>query len=62
MLRFLIKKLVKYKINLKEITSSLGNGTSFLSSISLTHPQGSGDGGAGMMAGGDAGGGGGGGE
>ena len=50
------------KINLKEITSSLGNGTSFLSSISLTHPQGSGDGGAGMMAGGDTGGGGGGGE
>ncbi len=50
------------KINLKDITSSLGNGTSFLSSISLTHPKDAGDGGAGMMAGGDAGGGGGGGE
>jgi hypothetical protein len=45
------------KINLKEISASLGNGTSFMSSISLTHPQPGGDGSAAMMAG-DAGGGG----
>ena len=27
------------KLNLKELTASLGNGVSFMSSISLTHPQ-----------------------
>ena len=27
------------KLNLKELTASLGNGVSFMSSIYLTHPQ-----------------------
>ena len=34
------------KLNLKEITSALGNGVTFMSSIYLTHPQPSADGGA----------------
>tara|TARA_B100000131_G_scaffold139716_1_gene135997 strand:- start:624 stop:1244 length:621 start_codon:yes stop_codon:yes gene_type:complete len=44
------------KLNLKEITAALGNGISFMSLISLTHPQ-EGDGGAGATAagGGDGG-------
>ena len=45
------------KLNLKEITTALGNGVSFMSLISLTHPQANGDAG---VYGGDAGGGGGG--
>tara|TARA_Y100000768_G_scaffold8266_1_gene5725 strand:- start:3976 stop:4644 length:669 start_codon:yes stop_codon:yes gene_type:complete len=44
------------KLNLKEITTTLGNGVSFMSSIYLTHPQYT-DGGA--YGGGDGGGGGG---
>ena len=43
------------KINLKEISATLGNGVSFMSSIYLNHPQSS-DGG---VYGGDGGGGGG---
>ena len=50
---------LREKINLKEITSSLGNGTHFLSSISLTHYQGD-PGQATVMGGGDGGAGGGG--
>jgi len=46
---------ISKKLNLKEITTSLGNGISFMSLISLTHPQAT-DGG---VYGGDAGGGGG---
>ena len=34
------------KLNLKAITSALGNGVTFMSSIYLTHPQPSADGGA----------------
>ena len=44
------------KLNLKEITAALGDGTAFMSSIYLTHPNPSSDG---TVAGGDAGGGGG---
>ena len=40
------------KLNLKEITSALGNGVTFMSSIYLTHPQPSADGGAGGAGGG----------
>ena len=46
---------ISKKLNLKEITASLGNGISFMSLISLTHPQAT-DGG---VYGGDGGGGGG---
>ena len=46
---------ISKKLNLKEITAALGNGISFMSLISLTHPQAS-DGG---VYGGDSGGGGG---
>ena len=46
---------ISKKLNLKEITAALGNGISFMSLISLTHPQAT-DGG---VYGGDAGGGGG---
>lgn len=46
------------KLNLKEITTALGNGVSFMSSIYLTHPQPYVDGG-GASGGGDGGGGGG---
>jgi len=49
---------IRKKINLKELSASLGNGTSFMSSISLTHPQPGGDGGVAAM-GSDGGGGGG---
>ena len=42
--------------SLKEITAALGDGTAFMSSIYLTHPNPSSDG---TVAGGDAGGGGG---
>ena len=48
---------ISESINLKEISASLGNGTSYLSSISLAYPQ-SGDSGMVMTGGGDAGGGG----
>ena len=40
------------KLNLKEITSALGNGVTFMSLIYLTHPQPSADGGAGGAGGG----------
>ena len=33
-----MKELVE-KLNLKELTASLGNGVSFMSSIYLSHPQ-----------------------
>ena len=45
------------KLNLKELTATLGNGVSFMSSIYLTHPNPYADGG---VYGGDGGGGGGG--
>ena len=45
-------------LNLKEISATLGNGTSYLSSISLAYPQQYGDSGFMMTGGGDAGGGG----
>tara|TARA_B100001758_G_C18290630_1_gene546819 strand:+ start:35 stop:418 length:384 start_codon:yes stop_codon:yes gene_type:complete len=48
---------ISNKLNLKEITTALGNGVSFMSLISLTHPQANGDAG---VYGGDAGGSGGG--
>ena len=44
------------KLNLKEITAALGDGTAFMSSIYLTHPNPYADG---TVAGGDGGGGGG---
>ena len=44
------------KLNLKEITAALGDGTAFMSSIYLTHPSPYADG---TVTGGDGGGGGG---